>query len=341
MLSMIKITNSPEETYELGRALSSQINTGTIITLHGDLGGGKTTFAQGLASGFGIKGRVSSPSYVLVKEYAFEGKKSTLTKIYHLDLYRLDVYEKDELGIRDMLKDKSSIVLIEWAEKAREYLPARRIDVYFKQIDTEKREIIVLDRRNKKILSENEATDLLEDGGIVIFPTDTAFGIGCRIDREASVERLFRIRERPRNKPVPVLCSNIEMAKKYAEELNEEVISLMERYWPGALTIVVKAKRGMLLDLVTGSTGTVGLRIPNEKMLQRIIEKVNTPLIGTSANFHGQPTPYTLDGVSEDLINLTDGIIEGETKIKRESTVVDCTGKKWNILRQGAIKLDI
>lgn len=338
---MIKLTDSPEKTYGLGFELASQISTGTVVAMHGNLGGGKTTFAQGLASGFGVKGRVSSPSYILVKEYALEGKKSSLTKIYHLDLYRLDNYEKDELGIVDMLKDKGNLVLIEWAEKAKRYLPAQRIDIYFKQVSDGKREISIIDRRNKKILSEDQALEVLENGGVVIFPTDTAFGIGCRVDREVSVERLFKIRERPRNKPVPVLCSDMQMIKKYAAELSEETIKLMERYWPGALTVVVKAKKGMLLDLVTGGTDTVGLRIPNEKMLHGIIERIGIPLIGTSANFHGQPTPYAFDAVNDGLIKLTDGIIYGETKVKRESTVVDCTGKKWNILRQGAIKLDI
>ena len=89
-----------------------------------------------------------------------------------------------------------------------------------------------------------QVTKILNQGGIVIFPTDTAFGIGCRIDNEDAVKRLFKIRNRPQSQAVPALVSDLEMARKYAEEVSEDVIKkLIEPYWPGALTIVLKANK--------------------------------------------------------------------------------------------------
>ena len=87
----------------------------------------------------------------------------------------------------------------------------------------------------------DKAIGVLNKGGIVIFPTDTAFGIGCRIDNKKSIERLFRIRKRPKNKPTPVLVDSIEMAQKYLLPITDEEVrnNLMKKYWPGALSIIL------------------------------------------------------------------------------------------------------
>src|SRR5690348_10879973 len=98
-----------------------------------------------------------------------------------------------------------------------------------------------------------KAIEVLKDGGIVIFPTDTAFGIGCRIDDEDAVKRLFTIRKRPETKAVPVLVSSLHMAQKYVQEVPQDVIEkLIKPFWPGALTIVLSCKKEMIPDLVRG-----------------------------------------------------------------------------------------
>src|ERR1035437_9258846 len=87
------------------------------------------------------------------------------------------------------------------------------------------------------------AVDVLSKGGIIIFPTDTAFGIGCRMDNEDSIRKLFKIRNRPKSQAVPVLISDLEMAKEYVQNVSEDVVQkLINPYWPGALTIVLKAR---------------------------------------------------------------------------------------------------
>src|SRR3989344_181169 len=102
---------------------------------------------------------------------------------------------------------------------------------------------------NKNI---TKAISILKTGGIVIFPTDTAFGIGCRIDDEKAVKRLFTIRKRPVAKAVPVLVSSINMAKEYVDNLDLKVLELMKKYWPGGLTIVLSSQTKNVVPLVRG-----------------------------------------------------------------------------------------
>ena len=193
-------------------------------------------------------------------------------------------------------------------------------------------------------ISLEEAVKIIEKGGIIIFPTDTAFGIGCRIDSEQATERLFEIRKRPKDKAVPVLFESIERVKEYALPFDQEVENLMNKYWPGALTIVLKCKVYKVPNLARGGKDTLGVRIPNYKPLIELIKKVGVPIIGTSANFAGKPTPFTIDELDQGLVKQVDGVLQGvslQKGNKQTSTVVDCTSKLWKILRQGSVKPDV
>jgi len=185
----------------------------------------------------------------------------------------------------------------------------------------------------------SKAIETVNKGGIIIFPTDTAFGIGCRIDNEKAVERLFEIRKRPFSKPVPVLVESVKMAKGYAQVPKEVQDKLIKVYWPGALTIVFKAREDKVPSLVRGGTKTLGVRMPDHKVIRTIISGVGVPILGPSANFHGEKTPYELNDLNEDLIKQVDYVVCGECTLKKESTVIDCSVKPWEILRQGAVKV--
>jgi len=188
----------------------------------------------------------------------------------------------------------------------------------------------------------SQAVDVLSKGGIVIFPTDTAFGIGCRMDNEDSVRKLFKIRNRPQSQAVPVLVSDLEMAKKYSQNIPEDIVQkLINPYWPGALTIVLKAKVDIVPSLVRGGTDTIGVRMPNNQTILEIIKKVGVPILGPSANFHGENTPYEFKDLDPELISLVDFVIKGECSVKNASTVIDCSKDPWKILRQGAINVNI
>jgi L-threonylcarbamoyladenylate synthase len=185
-----------------------------------------------------------------------------------------------------------------------------------------------------------KAIKILKNGGVVIFPTDTAFGIGCRIDDENAVKRLFTIRKRPETKAVPVLVSSMHMAQDYVQKVPQDVIErLIERYWPGALTIVLKSNVANVPDLIRGGGETIGVRVPDHLTTLALINGVGVPLVGTSANFAGEATPYTFESLDEELIQLVDFVVPGECHTRLASTVIDCTVDPWKILRQGAVKI--
>jgi len=184
------------------------------------------------------------------------------------------------------------------------------------------------------------AIDILKDGGIVIFPTDTAFGIGCRIDNEKAVEKLFRIRKRPRTQASPVLVSSLEMAAEYVQKIPRDIQEqLIKKYWPGALTIVLKCKIEKVPSLVRGGGETLGIRMPDHKTMLSIIEGVGVPVLGPSANFSGEQTPYEFKSLNPELIKLADYVVSGETSVGKVSTVIDVTQKPWKVVREGAIRL--
>ena len=130
-------TNNSDQTVNLGKEVAKKIKKGILITLYGNLGAGKTTFVQGLAKGLGVKKRIISPTFVLVRNYALEADR----KFYHVDLYRIDS-TKDliELGISELFEDTNNIIAIEWPEKISN-LPKKRIEVFFEYLDDNKRKI--------------------------------------------------------------------------------------------------------------------------------------------------------------------------------------------------------
>ena len=187
-----------------------------------------------------------------------------------------------------------------------------------------------------------QAIKVLRDGGIVIFSTDTAFGIGCRIDDEKAIKRLFEIRKRPETQAAPVLVDKVEMAQEYLVPFPQDVIDkLIKPYWPGALTIILCCNKVKVSSFVRGGRSTLGVRIPNHPIALSLIKGVGVPILGPSANFHGEKTPYCFKDLDPNLIALVDYIVEGECIIKQPSTVIDCSIKPWKIIRQGAIKIKL
>jgi L-threonylcarbamoyladenylate synthase len=184
-----------------------------------------------------------------------------------------------------------------------------------------------------------KAITVLMDGGIVIFPTDTAFGIGCRMDRRDAVDRLFALRKRPITQATPVLVSSIEMALKYYVDPDNEVKRLMETYWPGALTIVAPCDISRVYEMVRGGTETLGLRMPNDKNLLEIISRVGVPVLGPSANFHGEATPFSLHEISPELKRSVDFVVSGTCQLKQPSTVVSVEHEHITVIREGAVHL--
>ncbi|MFC1646920.1 L-threonylcarbamoyladenylate synthase [Patescibacteria group bacterium] len=185
-----------------------------------------------------------------------------------------------------------------------------------------------------------KTVEVLNQGGIIIYPTDTAFGIGCLLDKHESIDKLFKLRKRPINKAMPVLVSNQDMALEYFKDPSNIVRLLMKKYWPGALTIVSGCKKKVSSKILS-NFGEIGLRMPNHKIVLEIISKCNIPLLGSSANFHGSPTPHKYSDLDENLVNQVDYVLPGECTYTKSSTVVRVVGEKLEIIRQGVIIIDI
>ncbi len=186
------------------------------------------------------------------------------------------------------------------------------------------------------------AVKTLNKGGVIIFPTDTAYGIGCRIDNYEAVRRLFKIRKRAENKAVPVLVSSVEMAQKYLMPISNEIKEkLIYKYWPGACTIILDRNKTYVPDLVSGGGSTLGVRMPDNDVIINIIENVGVPILAPSANFSGEKTPFTFGELDPELVKLVDYVISGECSLREASTVIDCSLWPWKILRQGGIKLSL
>ncbi|PIR93460.1 threonylcarbamoyl-AMP synthase [Candidatus Falkowbacteria bacterium CG10_big_fil_rev_8_21_14_0_10_43_10] len=166
-----------------------------------------------------------------------------------------------------------------------------------------------------------------------VFPADTVYGLGGRADKSSVIKKVYRLKKRDKKKPFLILVSSMSMAKKYVE-INEKQEKFLRSKWPGKLTAVLESK-GILPKELSG-TGKIGVRFPNNKWLRKIIRRLGAPLIATSANLSGQPS--VID--SKDIKIRPDFIVDsGKLPKSRESTIVDLTGDKIMVLRQGDLKI--
>lgn len=328
------ITKNNEETIELGERFAKSLEPGQVVFLYGDLGAGKTTFVQGVARGLGIKDRIISPTFILHRVHKVSVNR--IKEVNHLDLYRLEnKINIKELGLNEVFEDKDSIAFVEWADRIGDLPDFEGYKIYFKHLGDNKREILIEENLLRQV---EKAVKVLKTGGIVIYPTDTAFGIGCRIDSEESVKRLFEIRKRSEKKATPVLFDSIEKVSQFVLPFDSKVKKLMEKHWPGALTIVLPCQNSKVPSLVRGGGNNLGVRIPDHIVPRQLIRSIGVPIIGASANFSGNTTPFSFEKLDKRLIKLVDFVIEGQTNGDGlTSTVVDCSALPWKIIRQGSV----
>lgn len=183
-----------------------------------------------------------------------------------------------------------------------------------------------------------EAVILLGRGGLIVFPTDTLYGLAADTADENAVKRIFTLKNRAFSKGLPVMISHKEFIYNIAEDIKDYTLKLMEKYWPGALTLVVK-KNPNIPDFVTGDSPNVAVRIPNHPLALELLAAYGKPLAVTSANISGESGAENFAGVSSYFSGKVNLIIPGELTHRTPSTVIDCTGTTPVILRPGAIKI--
>lgn len=181
------------------------------------------------------------------------------------------------------------------------------------------------------------AADVLAGGGLVVFPTDTVFGLAASIDRPDTVARLYTAKGRPLDRPIPVLVSSRHQAERLATVVDQAASRLMERFWPGGLTILLPAA-GWLPPEVTRGTGQVGVRMPDHGLALAIIEAAGGALATTSANRSGEPEAAAAEEARDALGDAVDLILDGANGVGTPSTVIRLSGSDLFVLRRGAIE---
>lgn len=185
-----------------------------------------------------------------------------------------------------------------------------------------------------------QAITILKQGGIVACPTDTVYGVVAAINIEPAVERIYRIKGRPRSQALPILLADKSQISEVAKVVPLLARRLADKFWPGALTMVL-LKAESVPDIVTGGGKTVAVRMANHPMPVAIIRGLGVPIVGTSANLSGHPSALTAEEVRAQIGDRVDMIIDGgQCPGGIESTIVDLSGETPLILRKGAIPLE-
>ena len=182
-----------------------------------------------------------------------------------------------------------------------------------------------------------EPAQIIKKGGIVIFPTETVYGIGTNgLDKNA-IKKLYEVKQRPLNKPISLLVNNIEMVEKIAKNITEVEYKLMERFFPGPLTIILE-KRDIVPDILTSNTNTIGIRMPSGEIAKKLIEFASVPIATSSSNISGKPSGTNITDIKKDFEGKVDCFIDnGESELGIPSTVIRIIDNIPHILRQGAI----
>ncbi|TGC07925.1 L-threonylcarbamoyladenylate synthase [Methanolobus halotolerans] len=182
-----------------------------------------------------------------------------------------------------------------------------------------------------------EAAEMIKKGGTVAFPTETVYGLGADAVNPAAVKAVFRAKGRPADNPLIVHVASKEQCEELASTIPEKAYTLIDRFWPGPLTLILERKQ-IVPDITTGGLDTVALRMPDNRIAMELIRISGRPLAAPSANLSGRPSPTTAEHVIADLDGRIDAIIDGgAVRVGVESTVIDMTSEPPAILRPGIV----
>jgi len=189
--------------------------------------------------------------------------------------------------------------------------------------------IIKIDALNLSEEALKEPAEIVAKGGLVIMPTETVYGIAANMLNKETISRLYAIKQRPHEKPFSLHIAEKAKVEQFAKDIPISAYKLMDKFWPGPLTLILKAK----------DEGSVGIRMPDNEIALKLIAQARVPVVCPSANLSGKPAAVDFPAAIEDLRGLVDLAIDsGSTKLKAESSVVDLTVEPLRILREGAIK---
>ncbi|MCW8860688.1 MAG: L-threonylcarbamoyladenylate synthase [Deltaproteobacteria bacterium] len=174
----------------------------------------------------------------------------------------------------------------------------------------------------------------LQQGGVIVYPTDTTYGIGCDIFNRKGVKKIFQIKQRESKKPFSFICTDLAEISNYAQVSNF-AFKIMKRHLPGPFTFVLEATK-IVPDSLSTKQKTVGLRIPDNAICHAIVKELGHPLVTTSANVSGEVTPQDPRDIDERLGRLVDFVIDGGISMDEASTVISLLDDNIEVIRQGS-----
>lgn len=196
--------------------------------------------------------------------------------------------------------------------------------------------ILKVNPKRPEIENIMKAANVVKSGGVIVYPTDTVYGLGADPLNEKAVRRVFKVKERSLNKPLPVLISDLHVGKSFGE-FNYRALKLAKKFWPGPLTIVVR-KKEHVPSIITGGKEGIGLRVPDYEVTLKLIELCGGAIIGTSANKSG----FKASKSAEEALRMLNGEVDlildaGPSPGGMPSTIVDVTQDTVKIIRIGPI----
>ncbi len=192
------------------------------------------------------------------------------------------------------------------------------------------------------IMNDNTAREVgkaIREGKLAVFRTDTVYGIGTSAFDEEACKRIYEIKQRPINKPLVILISDISMLEKIVEFVSVAERELIDEFWPRPLTILFKKKEGVLPEVVALNTDYIGIRLLDEGIAKELVKAAGVPVVAPSANLAGSPTGTKMAKIMEELDGKVDYILdEGDVVDEMASTIVQVVGEKIVVIREGRIK---
>ncbi|MCH6268609.1 MULTISPECIES: L-threonylcarbamoyladenylate synthase [Neobacillus] len=183
-----------------------------------------------------------------------------------------------------------------------------------------------------------DAAHFLKENEVVAMPTETVYGLAGNAENDEAVAKIFAAKGRPADNPLIIHIAEQEQLNRFVAEVPEKAAILMDKFWPGPLTIIFKMKEGVLSEKASAGLGTVGVRMPDHPVALALLKVSGLPIAAPSANSSGKPSPTTAGHVLDDLEGKIAGVVDGgPTGVGVESTVIDCTETVPVILRPGGV----
>lgn len=193
--------------------------------------------------------------------------------------------------------------------------------------------ILSINQENPHTRHINQVTECLRQGGVIIYPTDTTYGLGCDIFNRKGVKKIFQIKQRDSRKPFSFICTDLAEISNYAQVSNF-AFKIMKRHLPGPYTFVLEATK-IVPDSLSTKQKTVGVRIPDNRICQEIVKQLGHPLVTTSANLSGESAPQDPRQIDENMGRMVDIVIDGGISLGEASTVISLVDDQIEVLRQG------